>query len=69
MVFKTGNSGVVNYTIKDLTGKLVYEHQASFAPNSLQQESVARSATPSAGMYFVTVTIDGVNKTEKLVVY
>ena len=69
IAFKTGNDGEVSYTIKDITGKLVYEHKATLDPNSMQQESVSRSAVPSAGMYFVTVTIDGVSKTQKLVVY
>ncbi len=69
MVFKTGNSGVVNYSIKDLTGKVVYTGTNTFAPNSLQQESLPRSITPVSGMYFVTITIDGVNMTQKMVVY
>ncbi len=69
LVFKTGNDGAVNYTIKDITGKLVYQHSATLLPNTMQQETISRSATPSAGMYFVTVTIDGVNMTQKLVVY
>ena len=55
--------------IKDVTGKLVYQAQKSFAPNSIQQEAISRSVTPAAGMYFVTVTIDGVHMTQKLVVY
>ncbi len=69
IVFKTGNDGVVDYMIKDVTGKLVYQAQKTFAPNSVQQEAISRSATPAAGMYFVTVTIDGVHMTQKLVVY
>jgi hypothetical protein len=69
LIFKTGNDGVVNYTIKDITGKLVYEHRTVLTPNSIEQESISRSATPASGMYLVTVTIDGVSKTQKLVVY
>ena len=69
LVFKTGNSGSVSYSIKDLTGKVVYTNTKAFAANSMQQESVPRSATPAAGMYFVTIAIDGVNMTQKLVVY
>ena len=69
LVFKTGNDGSVNYCIKDLTGKLVYEHKADLVANSTQQEIILRSATPAAGMYFITVTIDGVSRTQKLVVY
>ena len=69
MVFKTGNTGAISYSIKDLTGKLVYENTKTFAANSIQQESVSRSVIPAAGMYFVTVTVEGVNMTQKLVVY
>jgi len=69
LVFMTGNTGAVTYAIKDLTGKLVYQTTKTFASNSIQQESVPRSATQAAGMYFVTITVDGVNMTQKLVVY
>lgn len=69
MVFKTGNDGLVNYCIRDITGKLVYEAKKTFAANSVEQEALPRSVTPSAGMYFVTVSIDGMNTTQKLVVY
>jgi len=69
LVFKTGNDGVVSYCIKDLTGKIVYQDKKVYAPNSIQQESIARSVTPVAGMYFVTVIIDGANMTQKMVVY
>ncbi len=69
MVFKTGNTGAVSYSIKDITGKLVYQNTKVFTANSIQQESVSRSATQAAGMYFVTITVDGVNMTQKLVVY
>ncbi len=69
MVFRTGIDGVVNYTIKDLTGKVVYQASKVFAAGSMQQEFVPRTATPAAGMYFVTVSVDGVNTTNKLVIY
>ena len=69
IIFNTGIDGVIAYTIKDLTGKIVYENKKAFAPNSMEQESIPRSATPAAGMYFVTLTIDGVNMVQKLVVY
>ena len=69
MIFKTGIDGVVSYTIKDITGKQVYANTKMFAPNSLQQESLSRDITPAAGMYFITLTIDGVNMTQKMVVY
>jgi hypothetical protein len=69
LVFKTGSDGMVTYTIRDLAGKTVYQAQKTFAPNSIQQEAISRSLTPAAGMYFVTVTIEGVSMVQKLVVY
>ncbi len=69
LVFKTGNTGSVAYSIKDITGKLVYENSKVLASNSIQHEQISRSATPAAGMYFVTLTVDGVNMTQKLVIY
>ena len=69
LVFKTGNTGSVTYSIKDLTGKIVFETTKMVTPNAIQHESISRAATPAAGMYFVTVTVDGVNMTQKLVVY
>ncbi len=69
LVFKTGNDGIVSYNVKDITGKVIYENKKVFNANSVEQESISRSITPAAGMYFVTVTIDGVNMTQKMVVY
>jgi hypothetical protein len=69
LLFKTGNDGVVSYAIKDLTGKVIFEANKTFPSNSVEQEAVPRSVTPAAGMYFVTITIDGMNATQKLVVY
>lgn len=69
LVFKTGNDGVVTYSVKDLTGKIVYHNTRTFMPNSVQQTQISRSVMPAAGMYFVTVTVDGNNMTQKLVVY
>lgn len=69
LAFNTGNSGEVSYTITDLAGKVVYTAQKTVAPNSVNEETISRSATPAAGMYFVTVTIEGVSATQKLVVY
>jgi len=69
LVFQTGNDGVVSYIIKDVTGKTVYTATKTVAANSIQKEAIDRSITPNAGMYFVTITIDGVQMTQKLVVY
>jgi len=69
LVFNTGSDGIVSYIIKDVTGKTIFETTKTFAANSVQQEAVSRTITPNAGMYFVTITIDGVQMTQKLVVY
>jgi hypothetical protein len=69
LVFKTGTDGSAILTIRDVTGKLVYEVQKTYAANTIVKQPIARDITPSAGMYFVTVTIGGVNTTQKLVVY
>ncbi len=69
MVFKTGADGRVAYSVKDVTGKLVYTTEKTMSPNTMQQEELSRDIVPSAGIYFVTLTIDGMNSTRKLVVY
>ena len=69
MVFNTGNEGRLHYIIKDLTGKMVFEGNKSFVPNTLVNEEIPRAVTPNAGMYFITATIDGLMFTDKLVVY
>ena len=69
LVFKTGTDGLVSYAISDIMGKKVFETSNVYAANSIVQESLPRSVTPLAGMYFITTTIDGINSTRKLVVY
>ncbi len=69
LVFNTGNSGDVSYVIRDITGKLVYQHAANFGANVTHQETIGRDITPAAGMYLITVTMDGNTSTQKLVVY
>jgi hypothetical protein len=69
LAVNSGNSGIVNYSITDLAGRVVYTAQKSYSPNTINEENIARSVTPSAGMYFITVNIDGVSSTQKLVVY
>ncbi len=69
IVFKTGTSGIVSYSVKDLAGKTVYEVARTFAPGVVQHQLIPRAAIPAAGMYFVNVLIDGNSATQKLVVY
>jgi hypothetical protein len=69
IIYKTGISGAVSYTITDITGKVIFRDKKQYAPNSIQQDQLTRMVTPVAGLYFVTVNIDGMNMTQKLVVY
>jgi hypothetical protein len=69
IAFKVGNDGLVNYVVKDLTGKVVCQASKTYPAGSMQQEEISRATTQAAGMYFITVTIDGVQATQKLVVY
>lgn len=69
IAFNAGVNGNVALSIKDLTGKVIFESNKSFAAGTLQQVEIARASIPAAGLYFVTVTTDGVSSTQKLVVY
>lgn len=69
LAFKTGNDGNISYCIKDLAGKVVYTQTKTLAPNTDVQEKISRSVIPVAGMYFITLSVDGVNMTQKMVVY
>jgi Pregnancy-associated plasma protein-A/Secretion system C-terminal sorting domain len=69
VVFKTGNEGSAQCVVTDITGKTVYTVAGSYGANALQHIEISRAQVPAAGMYFVTVTIDGSPMTQKLVVY
>jgi len=69
LAFNTGSQGIVSYSVRDLAGKTVYETKETYAPNQLRQDNLPRSLMPASGMYFVTLTVDGVSTTQKLVVY
>ena len=69
LAFKTGSVGNVSYTVKDIAGRAVFVSSKNYTPNSTQQELISKDVTPNAGIYFVTVIIDGASRTEKLVVY
>ncbi|XZF15551.1 zinc-dependent metalloprotease [Chitinophagaceae bacterium MMS25-I14] len=68
VAFTTGNDGKVTYSIHDLTGKLVYIAQESYAPNTVVEHSIPASAFPATGFYMVTLTISDKSVTQKLVV-
>lgn len=69
IAFKTRSSGIASYSIKDLAGRVIFSAEKQYAPNTVQHETIPRSATPAAGIYFVTVTIDDASCVQKLVVY
>jgi PKD repeat protein len=69
LVFRSGSDGKVSYSVRDITGKLVFEASKTVLPNTAVQEFIPRSALPSAGMYIVTLTAGGATNTAKMVVY
>ncbi len=69
LVFNTGNDGNVHYTIRDIAGRLVYERSVHLSPNTTHHEAISRDQTPAAGIYLVSMAIDGKIRTQKMVVY
>lgn len=69
LLFNTGNDASVRYIVRDITGKVVLDVAKDMAPNVSNKEFIARSAMPSAGMYFVTLTTGGSSVTQKMVIY
>ena len=69
LVYKSGNDGSASIQIKDIMGRVVYTTTNNATPGTIAQENIGKDITPVAGIYFVTVSIDGVSKTEKMVVY
>jgi len=69
LLFKAGNDGYVHYSVRDITGKLVYETSKTVAPNATSSEFISRSEIPSAGLYLVMLTTGGTTTTRKMVVY
>ena len=69
LAFKTGAEGRVAYAVKDIAGRTIFMSDKVYAPETTIQEAISREITPNAGIYFVTVTIDGSTRTEKLIVY
>ncbi len=69
IIFKTGNEGTAAITVKDITGRTIYTVSNHYNANGMAQETIGRDITQAAGIYFVTVVIDGASRTEKLVVY
>jgi hypothetical protein len=67
LVVNTGSTGKVNYRISDVAGKTIYDQAAEFAPATVGEVRIKNNFAP--GLYFVTTTINGLNTTQKLIVY
>lgn len=69
LAFRAGNDGNVKISVRDISGRIVFEQTEHYAPNSVNSTLISREKTPAAGMYIVTVTTGGANITGKLLVY
>lgn len=67
LAFNSG-SGKVSYMVKDIVGRTLFVKQASYDANRVVEETLPASIFPGAGIYLVTVTIDGKNQTQKLLI-
>ncbi|NDC42267.1 MAG: T9SS C-terminal target domain-containing protein, partial [Chitinophagia bacterium] len=65
----SANGGNYTVTISDLAGRTIHQQQIVAQPGLGVNSNIAKENFPSAGVYFVTVSSDGISKTEKLVVY
>ena len=68
LCFTTGSDAAVNYVIRDLTGKVVYQRTAQYPTNTFIEEPIARTLFPASGVYLVTVTLSQQTTTQKLVI-
>jgi len=68
LCFTTGNDPKVSYSIKDISGRVIYTHEGTYGANTFVQENIARSTFASAGMYLVTLTLSEQTVTQKLVI-
>ncbi len=69
LAFKTGGDGNADYTITDITGKVLIRKTLQLEPNTVHQEFISRDVTQAAGMYLVVLNIDGTKMTQKFVIY
>ncbi len=69
IVYTAGTEGFARLSIKDLTGRVVYDSKKNCTPGTQVQELLDRSIVPYAGLYLVTLIVDGHVSTQKLVVY
>lgn len=68
LCFTTGSDAEVSYVIRDLTGKVIYQHTAQYPVNTFVEQPVARALFPVSGIYLVTVTLSQQTTTQKLVI-
>ena len=66
-VFHPGTLASVPCSIRDVAGRVVYHTQLVVTPGNLAQKEVDLNAL-AGGIYFVTLNVDGVPVTEKLVI-
>jgi len=69
ILFNSGKDGAVSYVVKDVSGRVIYAAKKQYQANTVINEPISREVTQASGLYFVTVVIDGLANTEKLVVY
>ncbi len=69
LLFKTGNDGGAAIVIKDVAGRVIYKASKNYAANEVAQETISKDIIQAAGLYFVTIIVDGAARTEKLIVY
>lgn len=61
-------AGKMSYTIKDITGKIIYTKAEQNMPTGIAEETIARSSFGAPGLYFITVTIANKTFNEKVVI-
>lgn len=60
--------GKMSYTIKDITGKVIFTKAEQNITSGVTEETIARSTFGASGLYFITVTIANKTFNEKVVI-
>ncbi len=69
LVFNTGADGNVTYTVKDITGKILFTATKKYSPDTVVSEFISKEITPVSGLYLVTLVVNNNSLTQKLLVY
>ncbi|NCX94804.1 MAG: T9SS C-terminal target domain-containing protein [Chitinophagia bacterium] len=69
LIFNGGNEESAQVLIKDLAGRVIYHNTYTCKPQSINELKIEPDGLTQAGIYFVTVLIDGMPTTEKWIVY